>query len=357
MKKNSSERIRIRRKGKYLKSVLKVFVFIIIAVISGAVSSKIVISNILKDGLNYDSKESNYNINEDFTKGITDVSHSIVTISGSRDKLIVNTKAEGNVTGVVVDKQGYIVTSLSKIKNMKDIFVKLPSLAKDPVEGILIGADENTDVALIKVNSDGLIPVVINEEDIKEGNIVMAAGNSISNDYIGMVTVGIVTSVNGRIYDEASNNLYKVIQTSATINDENIGGPLCNVDGELVGFNSDSLNIDKDNSQLYYSLSAVGLKKIIDYIISFTDKLGISGELIDDKESGLRGLYIENITANGYAAKAGLLPTDIIMSVDNKKITSLEDINEIIKNKKSGESIQCEVLRDGVKTGMEISFN
>lgn len=357
MRKRSSDRILIIKKGKYLKGVVKVFVFFIIAVISGVVSSKIVINDTLKNISSYKFKDNNYDIDEVFTKGITNVSHSLVTIGDSKDKLCINTNSEGNVTGVVMDKQGYIVTSISKIRNMKQIFVKFASLAKEPVEGVLVGADEKTDVALIKVNTDNLTPINISEDDIKEGNFVIAAGNSISNDFIGMATAGIVTSVNENIYDEINNNSYKVIQTNAVINDENIGGPLCNIDGELIGFNSYTLNSKNNNGELYYSLSAFGLKVIVDYIISFTDKLGISGELIDDKESGVQGLYIENVKPNGYAAEAGLLPTDIILSVDNNKIISLEDINEIINTKKSGESIQCEILRDGLKTSIEIFFD
>lgn len=295
-------------------------------------------------------------MDEILKKGVTEVSHSLVTISDSEDKLNVNTFVEGNTTGIIIDKQGYIVTSLSKIKNMKRIFIKFPSIGREPVEGCMIGADEITDVALIKVDSDGLIPINISNKDIKEGNFVIASGNAISNDFIGATTLGIITSTNTNIYDEANNNSYRVIQTNAVINDNNIGGPLCSLNGELIGFNSQTLNSNKDE-KLYYALSAEALKKAVEYIISFTDKLGISGELIDDIEHEVRGLYIENIIPDGYAAKAGLLPTDIILSIDNKTIMSLEDINNIVKDKKSGESINCMILRDGNQKSLEILFD
>lgn len=351
---NGSDRIMIKKKSKYLKIILGIMVFILVAVVSGVILSKSIIKSIVKENsaCMYD-KESN-SIDEVFSKGITKVSHSIVTISDSSDKLAVNVKAEGNVTGIIVDCQGYIVTSFFKIKGMKEIFVKLPSIAKEPVKAVLIGADEEADVAIIKISSDGLVPVVIDEKGVKEGNLAIAVGNSCSNDFIGMVTVGVVSSINVKLHEGKSGDIYKVIQTSAVINDENFAGALCNSEGELIGFNSCVLN--KEGSQLYYSLSAEDLKRIINDIIRFTDKLGVSGQLIDDKDSGIRGLYIQNVATDGNAAKAGLLPTDIILSVDDEEISSLEEINNIIKNKKKGDDAWCEVLRDGTKTRMRILF-
>lgn len=354
MNTNSSDRIMIKKKHKYLNIILGIVVFILIAIVSGVVFSKSIIESILKEDITYMNEKEKNSIDEVFSKGITKIYHSIVTISDSVENLAVNVKAEGNVTGIIVDYQGYIVTSFEKVKGMNEILVKLPSLAKEPVKAVLIGSDEEADVAIIKIDSDNLIPVVINEEDVKEGNLAIAVGNSCSNDFIGMVTVGVVSSVNPRLHEEINRDAYKVIQTSAVINDGNVAGALCNSEGELIGFNSYTLN--KEGGQLYYSLSAEDLKKIINDIIRFTDKLGISGQLIDDKDSGIRGLYIQNVTQDGNAAKAGLLPTDIILSIDEEKISSLQEIDNVIKSKKKGEDAWCEILRDGTKTRMRILF-
>lgn len=353
MEKNGSERIMIKKK-KNCKIISYICVFIIVAIISGCICSKIVVEKMIqKDRLN-DSGELEAYFEQMLSKGITSVSHSIVTIGDSIDKLNVNTRGEGNVTGIVIDEQGYIATSLSKIKNMNDIFVKLPSLAKEPIEADLIGADEKTDVALIKIVSDEIVPIIMNEGEIKDGNFVFAAGNSISNDFIGMVTVGVVTSTENRIHDDVKGDLYTIIQTNAIINDENIGGALCNIQGELVGFNGIFLNNNGESNQLYYSLNSTDLKKIVDYIIKFTDKLGISGEVIDDKDSGVKGLYVKNVIPGGRAARWGILPTDIILSLDNNEITSLEDINDVIRNKNNGENIDCKILRYGTNTTIQV---
>ena len=357
MKESGNYRIMIKRKSKYFKVILSILILILVAVLSGALVSKSIIRNMLKESSIYDYEKDDFNIDEVVSRGITKVSHSIVTISDSPEKLTVNVEEDGNVTGIILDEQGYIVTSYSKIAKMKNISVKFPSLAKEPVSAVLIAADEDADVAVIKVNSDGLVPVVIHEGDMKEGNLSVAVGNSISNDFIGMVTVGVISSINSKVYKVKSGDVYKVIQTSAAINDANIGGALCNVKGELIGFNSYTFNKDLKNNQLYNVLSAKDLKNIVNNIIRFTDKIGISGQIIDDEKSGVRGLYIQNVTPSGIAAKAGLLPTDIIMSMGDKNILSLEDVNEVIKNKKAGEKVLCEILRDGTKIKVEILFD
>lgn len=356
MERNDTDRIVIKNKNSKMKIVLKVIIFLGLSITCGVISSKIIIHKEIENITANITKENKYNIDEVFSKAITDVSHSLVTISDSKDKLMINTFVEGNTTGIVVDKKGYIVTSFSKIKNMKNIIIKLPAIGKEPVEGKMVGADEDTDVALIKVNSDGLIPVSMCGKEIKKGKFVIAAGNAISNDFIGTTTLGIVTATNYNRLNSINDDSCEIIQTNAVINDENIGGPLFNLEGEVIGFNSQSLNFNKDE-KLYYALSVDELKLVINYIISFTDKLGISGELIDDVQHKISGVYVENVSVDGYAAKAGLLPTDIILSIDNKTITSLEDINDIVKDKKSGESIKCVILRDGEKTNLEILFD
>ena len=163
MNTNSSDRIMIKKKHKYLNIILGIVVFILIAIVSGVVFSKSIIESILKEDITYMNEKEKNSIDEVFSKGITKISHSIVTISDSVENLAVNVKAEGNVTGIIVDYQGYIVTSFEKVKGMNEILVKLPSLAKEPVKAVLIGSDEEADVAIIKIDSDNLIPVVINE--------------------------------------------------------------------------------------------------------------------------------------------------------------------------------------------------
>lgn len=363
MKNTNNDRILIKKKHKIinLNTLLKIGIYVTIAIISAFVTSKVIMNNNIKS-IEDSAIKSNSNQSEEMQKeyynGITNVSHSLVTISDNQEKLEKNTFQEGNTTGIVLDKRGYILTSYTKIKNMEKIYIKLPAVAKKPIEGKIIGLEELTDIAIIKVESEGLTPIKISEDDeLKVGYRVLATGNVVSDDFIGIATDGIITSINETITLKHDMAVYKLIQTNAIINNQNIGGVLCNLKGELVGFNSNTLG-KMDNNSLYYALEGKGVKNICEYLISLTDILGINGgNVIDDKETGVQGVYIENIKPEGSAAKAGMLPTDIIIGIENNIIKTPEEIYYALKDKKSGEVITCDFLRDGNRTRLKINLN
>ena len=363
MKNTDNDRILIKKKHKIfsLNTLFKIAVYVTIVIVSTFVTSKIIMNNVIKNiedsAINSNSKQSE-EMQKEYYDGITNVSHSLVTISDKQEKLEKNTFQEGNTTGIVLDKKGYILTSYTKIKNMEKIYIKLPAVAKKPIEGKIIGIDELTDIAIIKVESEELTPIKIFEDDeLKVGYRVLAAGNVVSNNFIGIVTDGIITSINDTITLKHDMGVYKLIQTNAIINNQNIGGVLCNLKGELVGFNSNTLG-KKDDNSLYYALEGKGVKSICEYLISLTDILGINGgTVIDDKETGVQGVYIENIKPEGSAAKAGMRPTDIIIGIDNNVIKTPEEIYYLLKDKKSGDAIICDFLRDGNRTTLKININ
>jgi serine protease Do len=363
MKKTDNDRILIKKKHKVFNftAFSKVGICITIVIIGALITSKVAINNAIKNIENSmvnSSLEQNEEVQKKYYDGIMEVSSSLVTISDDQTKLDKNNFEEGNVTGIVFDKKGYILTSYTKIKNMKKVYIKLPAVAKKPIEGTIIGIEELTDIAIIKIESDGLTPINTAEDDaIKAGYKVLAVGNAVSDDFIGIVTDGIVTSINETITLKHDMGIYRLIQTNAIINSQNIGGALCNINGELVGFNSNTLG-RKDDISLYYTLEAKGVKSICEYLISLTDILGINGgNVIDDRQTGVQGVYIENIKPEGSAAKAGMLPTDIIVGIDDNVIKTPEEIYYAIKDKKSGDTIICDFLRDGSRTRVEISLN
>lgn len=364
MKRANEDRILIRKKNKYLNynSLGKVSFLIVISMVSGFVGSslkEIYFSyypkkQVVEQTVNVELSD----VQKMLSDSINKVSESLVTIADSEEKLDSNNPSSDNVTGVVIDKDGYIISSSAKIKNMKEIYIKLPSIGKKPIKASLIGTEDSSDVALLKVESEELVEIAMCEDtSLIEGNIVLALGNTKADEFIGISTPGMITSTNKYINDSESNGKYKIIESNAVINNENIGGALCNIKGEMVGFNSATLNSDEENSGLFYSLSIYGVKGIVAYLISLTDILGINGgNIIDDKETGVQGVYIEKINPDGYAARAGMLPTDIIIALDNKKIKLPEDIYNAIKDKKNGDTIICDLLRDGKETRKEIKL-
>ena len=115
--------------------------------------------------------------------------------------------------------------------------------------------------------------------------------------------------------------------------------------------------LNNKDSKLNYVLRVTSAKEIVSNLLGITDKLGIIGSTINDEKANVTGVYIENVRPNRDAAKAGILPTDIILSINDNKINTQEDIYNAIKDKKSGDTIICDLLRDGNKTTMNVQFS
>ena len=356
-------KISIRNKKRYFKvdKFAKFSLFLIIAIVSGSLAGKYTSEKMFSENfMEEDTLESNKNdYVTDLADSVNKVASSLVTISNQDGCLTNNSDSLDNITGVVIDKRGYIITNYSKIKDYNNIFVKLPSVASTPMKARYVGAEKSIDIAMIKIDCDMIEPIKVHEDDdFREGDIVLAVGNSICDDYIGIVTPGIVTSMNDSITDEESDRVSIMIQTNAIINKDNTGGVLINDKGEVIGFNSLYLSNKFDKKGLYYSVGARAIKDIIDDLIGLTDILGIDGgSILDTEGTGISGVYINEIKQNGYAAESGMKPSDIIISMDNQKIKTLEDIFCYLKDKKSGDTINCGILRDGKVINIDISID
>ena len=356
-------KISIKNKKRYFKldKFIKFSLFLIIAIVSGSLAGKYTSEKMCSENfIEEDTLESNKNdYATDLADSVNKVASSLVTISNQEGCLTSNNDSIDNITGVVIDKRGYIITNYSKIKDYNNIFVKLPSVASTPMKARYIGSEKSIDIAMIKIDCDMIEPIKVDEDDnFREGDIVLAVGNSICDDYIGIVTPGIVTSMNDSIIDEKSDRVSMMIQTNAILNSDNTGGVLINDKGEVIGFNSLYLSDKFDKKGLYYSVGAKAIKDIINDLIGLTDILGIEGgSILDTELSGMSGVYINEIKPDGYAAKGGMKPSDIIISMDEEKIKTLEDIFCYLKDKKSGDTINCGILRDGKVINIDISID
>ena len=354
MKADRHKRISIKKKRRYATfKTLMTFMFILFMVVgSSFVVNKIIITNEIENLKNEESDNK-----DDFYKVINKVSDSIVTISDDKEKLENNVFNEGNVSGIILNEEGYILTSYKAIKGKDELYIRLSGVANEAVEAKFIGDEEKTDIAVLKISSNNLIPIKFADyNEIKIGQKVFAVGNAVSATPVGMITPGIITSIDEEIVD-GNGNLYKVVETSAITNKKNLGGVLCDYRGKLIGFiGGCSVESNKENN-LSYTLSVRGVKNICEYLINLTDILGINGgNAIDDPITGVKGVYIQNIKKDGYAANAGLLPTDIITDIDDKEVETPEDLYYAIKMNKNGDSIKCGFLRDGTKSSVIINL-
>ncbi|MGL4572944.1 MAG: S1C family serine protease [Clostridium sp.] len=356
---DKSGNINIKRKTNIItkKNVLIVLSVIVLSVITGICSVTYVLFKVNEEYSNKPKDTSSeFLLNADAKSVINIVGPSLVTIGGSSEALQNIKLPTANTTGVVLNKEGLIITSYSAIKDFKDIYVKLSGKGVKPVKGVLIGEDKALDAALIKISGDNLTPIkVANEADVKEGNVVFAVGNNISDNYVGMITPGIITSTNHMV--KIKDDKFKVIQTSAVMNDENFAGVLCNPNGEMVGMNSKLLTDKFKKDNLYFAIGNEALKKVENEIIKSANIVGINGSEIDIADrSGERGFYINDVIEDGKAYKAGIKVTDIIIKANNVRINSTQDLVNVIKSTEKGGKINFVVLRNGTEENISITI-
>ncbi|MFT6700156.1 MAG: serine protease Do [Porticoccaceae bacterium] len=251
----------------------------------------------------------------------------------------------GTGSGVIISSDGYIVTNNHVIDSASEIEITLNNKKKYKAE--LIGTDKENDIALLKINAETDLPYVpfANSDTIKVGEWVLAVGNPYN--LTSTVTAGIV-SAKGRDL-EGNTAIDSFIQTDAAVNPGNSGGALVNIKGELVGINTAISS--KTGSFVGYSFAVPSniAKKIIDDLLEYgavqEAVIGIRFSPVDnDKVAGVRIVGVEK---GQGAANAGLQKEDVIVQVNNVKITKFSELRGQLTAKRPGEFVNITVDRKG----------
>jgi serine protease Do len=274
---------------------------------------------------------------------------------GPRDESEQPDQSEGS--GFIVRQDGYIVTNNHVIDGEDKINVKL----KDgrTLSAKVIGSDERTDVAVLKIETTDLPTIdFANSDEVKVGQIVCAIGTPYKFAYT--FTTGVV-SAKGR--NELLPDKYEdYIQTDAAINPGNSGGPLCDIDGKVIGMNT---LIHGLNRGLGFAISSNLAKQVSDQLIS-TGKivrpwLGIIIESLSEQNraevfKGVdKGVVVRTIQADTPAAKSDLRPADVITDVDGVQVGSARELQNEILKKKIGAQVNLGVWRNGKKTTVSVT--
>jgi serine protease Do len=263
-------------------------------------------------------------------------------------------------SGVIISRDGYIVTNNHVIANADKIEVVLNN--KATYQAKVIGKDPTTDLALIKVEASDLPYITFgNSDDVKVGEWVLAVGNPFN--LTSTVTAGIVSakgrSINILEGDQAKglNPIESFIQTDAAVNPGNSGGALVNTNGELVGINTAIASGTGYFSGYSFAIPVNIVKKISSDLIEYGEVqrafLGISIRDIDAnfaKEANLaemKGVYIAGLSDGGAAKDAGFKEGDIILKIGNKTVNSVPELQEQISKFRPGDKVDVTVVRNG----------
>ncbi|MBR3162688.1 MAG: trypsin-like peptidase domain-containing protein [Clostridia bacterium] len=279
--------------------------------------------------------------------------------------------AKASGSGIIISENGYILTNNHVVDSSQtNSFYELSSANKVTVslynsdkkyEGKIVGRDSQTDLAVIKIEAEGLTAAEFADSDtIKVGEFAMAVGNPLGLG--SSTTTGIISALNRKITDSDGKS-YTLIQTDAAINSGNSGGALVNSEGKVIGVNTMKVSST--------GVEGMGFAIPINSTVDITDQLiqykkvkrpyiGISGIDLDEQTAKSNnlvvGVYVKSIDDFSAAEKAGLKPGDVIVEADGKTIKTMDELNEI-KNKHSiGDEIKIVVNRDGKKVDITITL-
>ena len=303
----------------------------------------------------------------DFTEAAENAVHTVVHVKNVSVKTVSNPILEyfygqrggqqqeqiGTGSGVIISEDGYIVTNNHVIKDATELEVTLNN--NKSYKAKLIGTDSKMDIALLKISTDEKLPysTFADSDQVKVGEWVLAVGNPYNLN--STVTAGIV-SAKARNLDNR-NGIQSFIQTDAAVNPGNSGGALVNTRGELIGINTMISSPTGSYAGYSFAVPSNITRKIIEDIMEFGGVqrgiLGVEGAELNSrasKEFGINdteGFYINKITKNSGAEKAGLKSGDIIKKLDNQKISSFAELTGYINTKRPNDKVQVTFVRDG----------
>lgn len=334
-----------------VKLGVKIILYLAIAGILSSVISNIIIKNKYGGTIEQikEIKENSDMVILDYTKIIKEVSKSLVSISDSKEKLTKDEYFEGNATGVIIDSSGIILTNYYAIKDRNNIYVKLSSVAAQPIKAKILVENEERNLSIIKIEFDGrLSPIKIAApESVKEGQGIVVLGNAIGDEYVGSSIPGIITSKNEKI-DLGEGKTQALLQINAPVNEKNTGGAICNSNGELIAIADLEITKKRNDYGLYYGVQMEELQEIINSTNTFKWLLGIvEGGVVADEMRNFTGFYVQELTKNGSAYLAGIKPTDIIIEVDGYKVVNVDELIQLLHDKKKDDILHCKVLSEG----------
>lgn len=263
-------------------------------------------------------------------------------------------------SGVIIDAElGYVVTNNHVVDNADKIIVKLTDGREFDAEKL--GADAQSDIALLKIDPDDLLEVALaNSDELRVGDFVIAIGNPFGLSQT--VTSGIVSALGRSGLNIGGYEDF--IQTDAAINRGNSGGALVNLKGELVGINTAIFGPNGGNVGIGFSIPSNMMKSLVDQIVEFGEvRRGLLGILGNDVDAGLaealnsptsKGAFVNEVTEDSAAAKAGIQSGDIITAINGNDLHSFNELRAKIASLGAGAEVELTIIRNGKEQNVDV---
>ncbi len=289
--------------------------------------------------------------------------------SSKRRQQVETPKRTAAGSGVIISTDGYIVTNNHVVQDADEIDVKLND--KREFKARIIGTDKTTDLALIKIEAEGLPAIPIGDSDkLKIGEWVLAVGNPFN--LTSTVTAGIVSAKSRSLN---ANDVESFIQTDAAINSGNSGGALVNAKGELVGINAMLYSQTGSFSGYGFAIPTTIMNKVVEDLKKYGTvqraMLGVSGNDLskyvdeqkekgktdDDLDFGVtEGVIVLEVPIDGAAAEAGIEEKDVVTAIDGKPVKSMAEMKEILATHRPGDKINITLLRNKKTYNKEVTL-
>ena len=287
---------------------------------------------------------------------------------GTRKQRVQTPKKQGSGSGVIISADGYIVTNNHVVEGADEITVILTDNRE--FSATIVGNDQNTDLALIKVSGKNLPAITIGDsQKLRIGEWVLAIGNPYN---IGTtVTAGIVSAKARSM--SGGNSVQSFIQTDAAINPGNSGGALVNTNGELVGINSMLYSQTGSYSGYGFAIPTTIMNKVVNDLKTYGTVqralIGIQGSDLSSYSDGLKqqgkevpdfgtinGIYVAEVAEDGAGAAAGLKKGDVITAIDGKQLSKMAELQEYLANKRPGDKVTITYLREKNKKSTTVTL-
>ena len=307
---------------------------------------------------------ANLNLNAEKPDLITAANKTVHAVVHVKNKAIVNAPMSlsdlfygrqsqrtqvGTGSGVIISSDGHIITNNHVIAGSTELSVTLNN--NKEYSATIIGTDEETDIALIKIEADEELPhVTFGDSDSSQiGEWVLAVGNPFN--LTSTVTAGIISAKSRDL-----NGGQSFIQTDAAVNPGNSGGALVNTEGQLIGINTAITS--QTGSYIGYSFAVPSniARKVVEDIMEFGDVqngvLGVVGGALNSvtaerfEVNTTEGFYVSEVQSNSGAEKAGIKSGDIIKQLDNVKITKFSDLSGYLKTKNPNDVVNVQIIRN-----------